>query len=174
MRVQSLELGCMHMNALVAIYVIVSMFFFCICGCVSCVCISLSFLVCLYSCVHCCIYDFVLCFVFECLCAHICVLQRHHFNFSIWWCFRPYKLYIFRKLLVPGYLNWYSQVSYTQIHEYIYTNTQIQHMTKCQKGPTCGIFLKRGLFKDIRNDVPIDQMQKYKHKYSIYKILLTP
>ena len=26
-------------------------------------------------------------------------------------------------------------------------NTQIQHMTKCQKEPTCGIFLKRGLFQ---------------------------
>ena len=25
-----------------------------------------------------------------------------------------------------------------------YTNTQIQHMTKCQKDPTCIIFLKRG------------------------------
>ena len=32
-------------------------------------------------------------------------------------------------------------------------NTQIQHMTKCQKDPTCGIFLKRGLLKDIKNDI---------------------
>ena len=52
-----------------------------------------------------------------------------------------------------------------------YTNTQIQHMTKCQKDPTCGIFLKRGLFKGIKNYIPICQMQKYKntniqiHKY---------
>ena len=30
-------------------------------------------------------------------------------------------------------------------------NTQIQHRTKCQKDRTCGIFLKRGLFKD-KND----------------------
>ena len=29
-------------------------------------------------------------------------------------------------------------------------NTQIQHMTKCQKDPTCGIFLKKGLFKGIK------------------------
>ena len=32
----------------------------------------------------------------------------------------------------------------TQIQKYKNTNTQIQHMTKCQKDPTCGIFLKRG------------------------------
>ena len=31
-------------------------------------------------------------------------------------------------------------------------NTQIRHMTKCQKDQTSGIFLKRGLFKDIKND----------------------
>ena len=41
----------------------------------------------------------------------------------------------------------------TQIHKH--TNTQIQHMTKCQKNPTCGISLKRGLFKDIKNYVPM-------------------
>ena len=29
-----------------------------------------------------------------------------------------------------------------QIHKY--TNTQKQHITECQKDPTCGIFLKRG------------------------------
>ena len=38
----------------------------------------------------------------------------------------------------------YYQVSHTQIHKYKYTNTQIQHITKCQKDPTCDIFLKRG------------------------------
>ena len=37
----------------------------------------------------------------------------------------------------------------TQIHKH--TNTQIQHMTKCQKDPTCSIFLKRGLLKYIKN-----------------------
>ena len=31
-------------------------------------------------------------------------------------------------------------------------NTQIQHMTKCQKDRTSGTFLKTGLFKDIKND----------------------
>ena len=36
-----------------------------------------------------------------------------------------------------------------QIHKY--TNTQIRHLTKCLKDPTCGIFLKRGFFKDIKN-----------------------
>ena len=57
-----------------------------------------------------------------------------------------------------------------QIHKY--TNTQIQHMTKCQKDPTCGIFLKRGLFKDIKNDIPMCRTHKYKntntqiHKYT--------
>ena len=36
-------------------------------------------------------------------------------------------------------------------------------MTKCQKDPTCGIFLKRGLFKDIKNHLPMCQMYKYKN-----------
>ena len=58
----------------------------------------------------------------------------------------------------------------TQIHKY--TNTQIQHMTKYQKAPTCCIFLKRGLFKDIKNDISMNQTCKYKntntqiHKYT--------
>ena len=60
-----------------------------------------------------------------------------------------------------------------QKYKYKYTNTQIQHKTKCQKDPTCGIFLKRGLFKGIKNDTPMCQMRKYIntntqiHKYSI-------
>ena len=33
-------------------------------------------------------------------------------------------------------------------------------MTKCQKDPTCGIFLKRGLFKGIKNDIPMCRTQK--------------
>ena len=53
-----------------------------------------------------------------------------------------------------------------QIHKY--TNTQIQHMTKCQKDPTCGIFLKRGLFKDIKNDIPMCQTRKYKNTNTKY------
>ena len=42
-------------------------------------------------------------------------------------------------------------------------------MGQCQKDPTCGIFLKRGLFKDIKNDIPMCQTRKYKiyiHKYT--------
>ena len=38
-------------------------------------------------------------------------------------------------------------------------------MTKCQKDPPCGIFLKRGLFKDVKNDIPMCQKRKYK-KYT--------
>ena len=34
-------------------------------------------------------------------------------------------------------------------------------MAKCQKDPTCGIFLKRGLFKGIKNYIPICQTRKY-------------
>ena len=47
----------------------------------------------------------------------------------------------------------------TQIHKY--TNTQIRHMAKCQKDPTCGIFLKRGFFKGIKNYIPICRTRKY-------------
>ena len=43
----------------------------------------------------------------------------------------------------------------TQIQKYKYTTTQIQHNTKCQKDPACGIFLERGLFKDIKNHIPM-------------------
>ena len=58
-------------------------------------------------------------------CLSVCLFVRHRFNLSTLWCFRPYKPYIFWKLLVQGYLNWYSQVSHTKIHKYKYTNTQI-------------------------------------------------
>ena len=44
-----------------------------------------------------------------------------------------------------------------------YTNTQIKHMGQCQKDPTCGIFLKRGLFKDIKNYIPMCQTREYKN-----------
>ena len=37
-------------------------------------------------------------------------------------------------------------------------------MTKCQKDPKSGIFLKRGLFKDTKNYIPMCQTQKYKYK----------
>ena len=83
-----------------------------------------------------------------------------------------YKPYIFWKILVQGYQIWYYQVSHTQIHKYKYTNTQIQHITKCQKDPTCGIFMKRGLFRGIKNDIHMCLTHKYKntnthiHKYT--------
>ena len=41
-------------------------------------------------------------------------------------------------------------------------------MAKCQKDPTCGIFLKRRLFKDIKNYIPIGQMRKYKNTNTKY------
>ena len=76
---------------------------------------------------------------------------------------RPNMWYIFEKRIVQGYHKCYSHVSKAQIQKYKnantqihkHTNTQIQHMTKCQKNPTCGISLKRGLFKDIKNYVPM-------------------
>ena len=37
-------------------------------------------------------------------------------------------------------------------------------MAKCQKDPTCGIFLKRGLFRGIKNDIYMCQMRKCKGK----------
>ena len=36
-------------------------------------------------------------------------------------------------------------------------------MTKCQKDPTCGIFLKRGLFRGIKNDMQMCQTHNYKN-----------
>ena len=33
----------------------------------------------------------------------------------------------------------------------------------CQKDPICGIFLKRGLFKDNKNHIPLCQICKYKN-----------
>ena len=41
-------------------------------------------------------------------------------------------------------------------------------MTKCQKDLTCGIFLKRGLFKDTKNDIPMCQTRKYKNTNTKY------
>ena len=44
-------------------------------------------------------------------------------------------------------------------------------MTKCQKDQTCDIFLKRGLFQGIKNDIPMCETRNYKnantqiHKY---------
>ena len=74
---------------------------------------------------------------------------------------RPNMWHIFEKRIVQGHQKWYSHVSNTQIQKYKYTNTQIQHMIKCQKDPACGIFLKRGLFKDIKNYIPMCHTRKY-------------
>ena len=41
-------------------------------------------------------------------------------------------------------------------------------MTKCQKDPTCGISLKRGLFKGIKNYIPTCRMHKYKNTNTKY------
>ena len=35
-------------------------------------------------------------------------------------------------------------------------------MTKCQRDQTCGIFLKRGLFKDIKKFIPMCRTHQYK------------
>merc|ERR1711989_119547 len=57
-----------------------------------------------------------------------------------------------------------------QIHQY--ANTQIRQLTKCHQDPTCSIFLKRGLFRGIKNDIHMCQTHKYKntntqiHKYT--------
>ena len=40
-------------------------------------------------------------------------------------------------------------------------------MAKYQTDPTCCIFLKGGLFKDVKNGISMSQTRKYKiHKYS--------
>ena len=72
---------------------------------------------------------------------------------------RPNMQYILKKRIVQGY------VSNAQIHKYKYTNTQIQHMMKYQKDPICGcgIFLKRGLFRGIKNYIPICRTRKYRN-----------
>ena len=67
--------------------------------------------------------------------------------------------YIFEKRIIQGYQKLYSYLPNKQ-KKYKYANTQIQHMTKCRKDPTCGIFLKRGLFKDIKNYIPMCRTHK--------------
>ena len=36
-------------------------------------------------------------------------------------------------------------------------------MMKCQKDQTCGTFSKRGLFKDIKDDIAMDKTRKFKN-----------
>ena len=43
----------------------------------------------------------------------VCCLLSRIGDISTLWCFRPYKPYIFWKLLVQVYQNWYYQVSHT-------------------------------------------------------------
>ena len=87
----------------------------------------------------------------------------------------PNMLYIFEKRSVQGYQKWYLHESNMQIQKYKNTYTKIQHMITCQKHPTCGIFLKRRLFKANKNHIPMCQTRKYKnikmqiHKYSIWR-----
>ena len=47
-------------------------------------------------------------------------------------------------------------------------------MTKCHKDPTCGIFLKRGLFKDIKNYIDMCQTGKYKNTNAMTKCQKDP
>ena len=62
----------------------------------------------------------------------------------------------------------YAQIQKIQIQKY--KNTQIQHMTKCQKNPTNDIFLKKGVVQGYDN--PMCQTRKHKntntkiHKYT--------
>ena len=66
-----------------------------------------------------------------------------------------------------------TKIQNTQIQIHNYTNTA--HMTKCQEDPTCDIFLKRGLFKGIKSDIPMCQTCKFQntntqiHKKSIWR-----
>ena len=41
-------------------------------------------------------------------------------------------------------------------------------MLKCQKDPTCGKLFKKGLFKGIKNYIPICPMHKYKNTNTEY------
>ena len=41
-------------------------------------------------------------------------------------------------------------------------------MTKCQRDPACGIFMKRGLFKDIKNYIPMCRTHKHKNTITKY------
>ena len=73
---------------------------------------------------------------------------------------RPNMWYIFEKRIVQGYQKLYSHLSNAQIQKIQIPITQIQHMTECQKDPTCGTFFKRGLFKDF---IPMCQTHKYEN-----------
>ena len=58
----------------------------------------------------------------------------------------------------------------TKIQIYKYTNTQIQHINSAVKTHHVAYFLKRGLFKDIKKDIPVCQTCKYKNTNTKYQI----
>ena len=57
----------------------------------------------------------------------------------------------------------------TEIQIYKYTNTKIQHMIKCQKDPTCGIFLKRGCARITKIIFPCVKHANTKIQIHTYK-----
>jgi len=97
--------------------------------------------------------------------------------FTFLTCFTPYKPYIFWKLLVQGYQNWYYQVSHTQIHKYKYTNTQIQHINSAVKTHHVAYFWKEDcsriskmIFPCVKHANTKIQIQNTQiHKYSIWR-----
>ena len=69
----------------------------------------------------------------------------------------PNMWYIFEKRIVQGYQKLYSHVSNAQIQKikiHKYTNTANTANDEVPEDPTCNIFLKRGFFKDIKDDIP--------------------
>ena len=83
---------------------------------------------------------------------------------------RPNMWYIFEKRIVQGYEKLYSHVPNTQKQKYNYTSMQTQHMRKCQRNPTSGIFLKKGLFKGIKNCIPIQYKLEHLSFAPLYEV----
>ena len=80
---------------------------------------------------------------YVCQSVSVCVTGVTSHYFSIVQGFRPYKPYIFWKVMIQGPQKQCSQVSDVQIHKYKYKNKQIQLLSKLQIDLTCAIFLKR-------------------------------
>ena len=107
----------------------------------------------------------------------VCVTGVTSQFFTFITCPRPYKPYIFWKLLVQGYQNWYYQVSHTQIHKYKYTNTQIQHINSAVKTHHVAYFWKEDcsriskmIFPCVKHANTKIQIQNTQtHKYSIWR-----
>ena len=83
---------------------------------------------------------------------------------------RPNMWYVLEMRIVQGCQKLYSHVPNTQVQKYKYANIQIQHMTKCQKDPTRGIFLKRELFKDIKNYIPMQYNFEHLSFAQLYEV----